>query len=138
MAVVADSLSWWFRLVRVAIFQIWLNSNRLTGSIPQEISNFPSATRILLHENLFDGTIPASLATNAATTEINVANNQLTGSIPTELGQLQNLKILVVSSNRLTGSLPRSLALFNASVRVDLRFDNNRCVPVTGASAIPA
>ena len=64
---------------------IYLWENRLSGSIPPELSNLSKLEGLYLH------------------------NNQLTGSIPPELGNLPNLSGLYLRDNQLAGCIPAAL-----------------------------
>ena len=64
---------------------IYLWENRLSGSIPPELSNLSKLEGLYLH------------------------NNQLTGSIPPELGNLPNLSGLYLRDNQMAGCIPAAL-----------------------------
>ena len=66
------------------VTRLSLSSNRLTGSMPQQLGNLDKLERLVL------------------------SNNQLTGTIPAELGMLTNLQTLYLDNNQLTGTLPPS------------------------------
>jgi Leucine-rich repeat (LRR) protein len=140
-------------LPEVEIFFMWelvLDSNRLSGTIPEWICSPPMMLNTLsLGNNLFTGTIPSCLGSTVvdSMTILNMSMNRLTGTLPPFLGGINNassffsldlhgneltgsvpnsfswlstLLFLDLSSNRLHGSFPPSLANLNSLLRVDI------------------
>lgn len=118
-----------------ALKTLSLRSNRLSGSLPSDISSLPSLRFLFLQNNNFSGPIPANfspslsildLSFNSFTghipqiiqnltqlTGLNLQNNSLSGPIPNLT--LPRLKHLNVSYNQLNGSIPSSLQKFSNS-----------------------
>ena len=86
-----------------------LTDNKLTGTIPSELSNLASLERLNLFNNELTGTIPSELGNLASLERLNLFDNQLTGTIPSELGNLSSLLELGLSGNQLTGTIPVEL-----------------------------
>ena len=59
-----------------------------TGSIPAEIGNLTSLTKLYLDNNDLNGTIPSDIGSLTSLTDLQIHNNQLSGSIPPEIGCL--------------------------------------------------
>nr|DAD25738.1 TPA_asm: hypothetical protein HUJ06_027205 [Nelumbo nucifera] len=109
-----------------------LRSNRLSGSLPSDITSLPSLHHLFLqHNNLSDeipasltpelnlidlsfnsfrGSIPLTVRDLTRLTGLNLQNNSFSGPIP-DLN-LPRLKHLNLSYNNLTGSIPPSLQKF--------------------------
>ncbi|MCK5523998.1 MAG: hypothetical protein KAI83_12775 [Thiomargarita sp.] len=86
-----------------------LRNNKLSGSIPESLSNLSNLKSLVLGSNQLSGSIPESLGNLSNLQRLFLFRNQLSGSIPESLGNLGNLKSLNLSSNQLSGSIPESL-----------------------------
>jgi Leucine-rich repeat (LRR) protein len=109
-----------------------LQSNRLAGHIPEDISRLPQLEELRLDWNKLTGPIPATVSVLTQLRRLSLAGNQLTGKmtrwfvaggththgidklvcylrctgpIPAGLSLLTELKELVLTNNRLTGAL---------------------------------
>ena len=90
--------------------------NALTGDIPSTLGNLSNLEVLYLSGNQFSslsGSIPPELGNLSNLTTLVLAENQLSGSIPTELGNLSNLTTLGLSGNQLSGSIPTELGNLN-------------------------
>jgi len=86
-----------------------VDSNNLTGTIPNEIGGASSLYWLDLSSNSLTGTIPSVLGALSNLTDIRSSYNSLTGTIPSELGLLPSLLLLNFDNNLLTGSIPIEL-----------------------------
>ncbi|CAL4980640.1 unnamed protein product [Urochloa decumbens] len=77
-----------------------LSSNRLYGSIPEEITSL-------------DGVM-----------NLNLSWNQLSGRIPHKIGAMQNLESLDLKENKIYGKIPRSLSNITYLSYLDLSYNN--------------
>ncbi|XP_078149168.1 receptor-like protein 7 [Carex rostrata] len=83
-----------------------LRGNKLSGSLPLNISQRCKLRTIDLSENKINGSLPQSLV-NCNTLEIlDLGNNQIVDRFPIWLGNLENLRVLVLRSNQLYGTIP--------------------------------
>jgi len=86
----------------MAVEELFLQSNRLVGSIPQ----LPRSIELLdISENSISGHLP----TNFGAPDLQIAvlfSNCLTGFIPYSICQSPHLRVLDLSNNLLTGGLP--------------------------------
>ncbi len=121
-----EPLDDWFGIVVTngRVTELALASNQLTGTIPTQLGDLTSLTRLWLWANQLTGSIPTELGNLSSLTDLNLANNQLTGTIPAELGSLASLRRLSLGSNQLTGALPAELG--NLSGLTDLWLWNNQ------------
>ena len=81
---------------------------------------FPST--IYLNDNRLQGTLPTEiglLRSPIGSLNINLRNNRISGTIPTELGNLQAFDVLSLrlDLNRLSGAIPSQLGLLQAGGR---------------------
>ncbi|KAK9167881.1 hypothetical protein Syun_000021 [Stephania yunnanensis] len=82
-----------------------LRSNRLTGTLPSDISSLPSLHYLFLQNNNFSGNIPSSLSPGLRLLDLSF--NSFTGDIPNTIGlHLTNLTGLSLQNNSLTGQIP--------------------------------
>jgi len=65
--------------------QLDLNSNFLTGTIPEAIGNLASLRFLQLYDNRFEGTIPATIGELNNLRTISLHHNNLTGAVPEEI-----------------------------------------------------
>lgn len=105
------------------VTELFLTGNRLTGTIPAQLSDLTQLDDLDLAQNALTGTIPAQLGNLTNLTDLNLSQNQLTGSIPPQLGNLTNLISLSLQKNKLTGSIPPELG--NATSLYSLTLQNN-------------
>lgn len=86
---------------------IWLQNNRLTGTIPEELFVLlPSLRMAGLYSNEIQGTIPTEVGLASNLETLALSKNHLVGSIPTEIANLSHLILLGLVSNSLAGHLP--------------------------------
>lgn len=84
-----------------------LSSNKLSGSIPSNISSrLKYVTSLDLSSNSLSGEIPSGLANCTFLNVLKLNNNRFTGKIPPQLGLLNRIKTFSVASNLLTGPVP--------------------------------
>uniref|UniRef100_A0ACD5VX34 Uncharacterized protein n=1 Tax=Avena sativa TaxID=4498 RepID=A0ACD5VX34_AVESA len=96
-----------------------LRSNRITGSIPDDLIQLSSLRSIFLQNNDLSGAIPAGVSKLGALERLVLAHNNLSGSIPFALNNLTSLRSLRLEGNRLSGKIPSisipTLNAFNVS-----------------------
>jgi Leucine-rich repeat (LRR) protein len=88
------------------VSELQLSDNRLSGTIPTELSNLSKLQRLDFYRNTLTGAIPIELSNLSNLTYFDLGYNQLSGGIPSELGNLSNLEKLYLDGNQLTGSIP--------------------------------
>ncbi|XP_076892199.1 brassinosteroid LRR receptor kinase-like [Bidens hawaiensis] len=89
---------------------LYLQNNRLSGSIPDSLSNCSQLVSLDLSFNTLEGVIPKSFRYLSNLQDLIIWMNLLTGEIPEELMYLSNLENLILDFNYLTGSIPASLS----------------------------
>lgn len=91
-----------------SLFELDLDSNQLSGSIPPELGQLPLFWLYLTNNHL-DGTLPTTLGHVTGLASLYLSDNQLSGTIPCQLGQLEGLSTLRLDHNQLSGSIPSQL-----------------------------
>ncbi|GLT33904.1 hypothetical protein SLA2020_084570 [Shorea laevis] len=100
--------------------------NMLVGKIPNSLETLgmKRLNTLFLDSNKLTGTIPKWLGNASSLVQLSLRSNRLHGSIPGELGKLLNLSILRVSGNNLSGVVP--LAIYNLSSLIILSLAVNQ------------
>eukprot|EP00566_Odontella_aurita_P003107 CAMPEP_0113588038 /NCGR_PEP_ID=MMETSP0015_2-20120614/35271_1 /TAXON_ID=2838 /ORGANISM="Odontella" /LENGTH=988 /DNA_ID=CAMNT_0000493823 /DNA_START=27 /DNA_END=2990 /DNA_ORIENTATION=+ /assembly_acc=CAM_ASM_000160 len=85
-----------------------LGSNKLTGSLPNAISN--GFVLLAIEKNYISGTIPVSFGNLPSLDGLSLHSNLLTGEIPSSIGDMsKNLTLLALEKNMLNSTVPMSL-----------------------------
>eukprot|EP00546_Thalassionema_frauenfeldii_P011449 CAMPEP_0178922382 /NCGR_PEP_ID=MMETSP0786-20121207/16120_1 /TAXON_ID=186022 /ORGANISM="Thalassionema frauenfeldii, Strain CCMP 1798" /LENGTH=781 /DNA_ID=CAMNT_0020596735 /DNA_START=245 /DNA_END=2587 /DNA_ORIENTATION=- len=88
---------------------IRLGNNRLSGSIPKELSFLSQLLTLNLQKNNVTGTIPTEIGRLGSLVRLYLQGNGIGGSIPKEIGQLSMLQRFDMEFNQLTGSIPTNV-----------------------------
>ncbi|XP_057772615.1 probable inactive receptor kinase At2g26730 [Salvia miltiorrhiza] len=97
-----------------------LNSNRVAGPLPEDISKCRKLTHIYLHGNSLSGSLPASLSRLNNLKRFDVSGNGFSGGIP-DFSRISGLLTFLAQNNRLNGSMPN----FDFSNLDDFNVSNN-------------
>ncbi|OEL36513.1 putative inactive receptor kinase [Dichanthelium oligosanthes] len=93
-----------------------LRSNRVFGTIPDDVLRLPNLKALFLQQNELSGPIPTGIA---GLERLVLSHNNLTGPIPFALNNLTALRVLKLDGNDLSGSIPSisipTLTVFNVS-----------------------
>jgi hypothetical protein len=87
---------------------VYLDSNALNGSRPNEITNLTNLVQLLLKDNNLSGGFLTGIEKWQALRDLSVGDNELSGSLSTEFGLLSNLQLALLD-NPISGSLPSEL-----------------------------
>ncbi|KAD1553675.1 hypothetical protein E3N88_42631 [Mikania micrantha] len=96
-----------------------LSNNELTGAIPEALGKLRLLEGLYLSDNQLSF-IPESLGGLTALKEIYLKSNRLRGPIPVSLGRLTSLRVFSVSSNLLEGPIPSSIGQLTKLYVLDL------------------
>lgn len=94
--------------------------NKLTGELPNEITELRKLRVLKLEMNRLKGTLPKNFDNLIALEELILFNNMLEGNIPENIGKAKNLKIINLSSNFFSGGLPKSVENLNRLESLEL------------------
>lgn len=86
-----------------------LESNKLTGHIPNVLSEATSLVTLNLRDNTLSGPIPPWISLLSKLRVLLLKGNQFEDSIPLHLCQLKSISILDLSHNHLSGRIPLCL-----------------------------
>ena len=109
------------------VSRLRLDSNQLTGKLPEELGQLTGLEELRLRNDQFSGGVtgelPAELGKLSRLVELRLDGNRLTGNLPVELGELRELRELHLQKNQLTGGLPAEFARLS-HLRALVLFDN--------------
>lgn len=102
-----------------------LRSNSLTGTFPNQTSQFLRLRSLIVSNNSLEGTLPYILGTYTELETIDLSHNRLSGLIPSSLFNSTRLTNLDLSYNNFTGPIPslnstQNLSLFTLSLSHNL------------------
>jgi Leucine-rich repeat (LRR) protein len=100
---------------------LYLNNNRLTGSIPPITSVNSQLLNLVLERNRLEGRIPESLSKMNGLHQVFLGQNRFTGTFPSLFGDMKSLITIECIMNRLTGTIPSNLNRLTKLNKVDLR-----------------
>lgn len=88
------------------VANIFLNSNGLSGSLPQTIGNLSELKRFWVNVNSLYGELPASIYSLNKLTQLNLAANDFTGPLDPRVGGMSALGLLRIGGNEFDVPLP--------------------------------
>ncbi|CAJ1975571.1 unnamed protein product [Sphenostylis stenocarpa] len=91
-----------------SISVIDLDSNNLSGIIPNSASKCQALEKIKLSNNNLTGHIPDELASIPVLGVVDLSNNKFNGPIPAKFGSCSSLQLLNVSFNNISGLIPKA------------------------------
>ncbi|KAL3685592.1 hypothetical protein R1sor_003614 [Riccia sorocarpa] len=118
------------------VIAINLSNYNLTGTIPASIADLTALTDLWLDNNKITGSIP-DLSKLTKLRTLHLQNNSISGAIPDTLATLTSLKELWLSNNQLSGPIPA--ALYNRKDHgLDLKTDRNKnlCGPTENCKVV--
>ncbi|XP_021725908.1 probable LRR receptor-like serine/threonine-protein kinase At4g36180 [Chenopodium quinoa] len=102
-----------------------LSSNKLSGSIPMTIGLLPSMAYLKLNNNSLEGTLPATLNELSQLVILDLGEDKLTGEVPNwDAKSHPFLQIFIMRANHLEGVIPSRLCLLPSLQFLDLAINN--------------
>lgn len=106
------------------VWNLFLESNNLTGILPSEIGNLTNLLHLSLAYNSIEGSIPIELGNLTKIYDIYINDNKLSGKIPPELGDgfalIDKPFHLNFSRNNLVGEIPQSFGKLKNLIGIDI------------------
>ncbi|KAL7555900.1 hypothetical protein ACA910_010849 [Epithemia clementina (nom. ined.)] len=94
------------------MYQIHLNNNNFTGTLPRNMRAWKRLWLMDLSHNQFSGTVPKHIGMMTDLAILSLGNNFFSGSLPSDLVRVSNLQILDLGTNLFSGNLPSNLFEF--------------------------
>ncbi|KAL2920447.1 Leucine-rich repeat receptor-like protein kinase TDR [Bienertia sinuspersici] len=88
------------------IYQIEMEGNTLSGSIPWDIGHCEKLISLNLNKNNLTGIIPWEISTLPSINVVDLSQNHISGSIPSNFDNCRTLETFNVSFNQLSGAIP--------------------------------
>ena len=101
------------------IVKISITYDRLSGSIPTEISFLKRLEELDLESNKIRGTVPSEVGLLTDLTSVSMHKNEVQGTLPTEIGNLSNLQDMQFSANFLNGTIPTEIGNMQKLERIE-------------------
>ncbi|KAL6289723.1 hypothetical protein ACE6H2_007233 [Prunus campanulata] len=112
---------------------IYLQNNRFSGSLPQEVGNLINLEYLSVSDNMLSGKIPANLGQCVRLEYLEMQRNFFQGEIPSSLSSLRGIIEVHLSQNNLSGTIPEFLARFEFLQYLNLSYNNfEGMVPIEG------
>ncbi|KAK2968946.1 hypothetical protein RJ640_029753 [Escallonia rubra] len=108
--------------------KLWLGSNEISGSIPQEIGSLNNLYLLEIGNNMISGSIPESIRKISKLQLLSIEDNNISGKIPPSIGNITRLILVVAAANMLEGSIPAELG--NCPNLQELYLGSNRLTGV--------
>ncbi|KAK7391379.1 hypothetical protein VNO78_19795 [Psophocarpus tetragonolobus] len=83
-----------------------LSSNKLMGSIPDDLTSLSGLIGLNLSHNHLSGKIPSNIQKMKSLESLDFSNNNLSGTIPTNMSIMDSLGFLNLSYNNISGPIP--------------------------------
>ena len=100
---------------------LFLGANALQGSLPTEIGQLRSLTRLELARIGLSSSLPRELGNLVNLQLLDAGKNSLTGEIPSSLGNLRELVKLNLMGNYLSGTIPSDLGRCTSLLEIQLQ-----------------
>ncbi|MCL7035698.1 hypothetical protein MKW94_012043 [Papaver nudicaule] len=98
-----------------------LNSNLLSGSLPDELFSLRNLSHLLLQENMFSGNLSDRVSNLSNLVQLDVSSNRLSGNLPDAFHNLRKLQQFSAHSNLFANHLPTSLSNCPTLEKLNLR-----------------
>ena len=82
-----------------------LRSNKISGSLPSDLSNCSFIRSLYLFDNEFSGALPSDFTVWPNLVHVDFSYNNFSGPMPSSLGNLTRLKTLFLQNNSLSGPI---------------------------------
>jgi len=103
---------------------IRLESNNLSGTVPDALSALTQIQQLSLGFNQLRGTLPTSWSNLTRLQSLFLFKNELSGTLPSSWWMMKEMQELGLDSNQLSGTLPSSWSMMTQLQLFTLQFNN--------------
>jgi len=114
-----------------------VDTNALTGSIPDTISAFTNLRLLDMDDNQLTGPIPVSFGKLKKLQQLYLFFNSLTGTIPSSIGNFTELESVSFDNNKLQGTIPQEVLLLTKLTNIYL-YDNKLTGTIPSLGSLPS
>ncbi|XP_039137106.1 receptor-like protein EIX2 [Dioscorea cayenensis subsp. rotundata] len=110
-------------IISPSLSQLYISSNKITGSIPKTLCKLNSLAILDLSHNMIEGVVPDcwNLSLYSELLVMDLSHNNLSGTIP---ASISSLELLHLSNNAFSGELPASFKNCTSLSVLDLGYNN--------------
>ncbi|XP_066329940.1 probable LRR receptor-like serine/threonine-protein kinase At1g53440 isoform X3 [Miscanthus floridulus] len=103
------------------VFNLSLQGNRISGTLPKELGRMPKLKSIQLEGNQLAGSIPPELGNIISLQRFFISANNITGELPTTFSKLTNMTDFRVDGNSISGKIPSFIKNWQGVNRIDMQ-----------------
>ncbi|KXG29874.1 hypothetical protein SORBI_3004G102100 [Sorghum bicolor] len=103
------------------VFNLSLQGNRISGSLPKELGRMPKLKSIQLEGNQLAGSIPPELGNIISLQRFFISANNITGELPSTFSRLTNMTDFRVDGNSISGKIPSFIKNWLGVNRIDMQ-----------------
>ncbi|XP_059462689.1 receptor kinase-like protein Xa21 [Corylus avellana] len=117
--------------------KLFLRSNRLESSIPLNLWSLKNLLFLGLSSNFLSGNLSPNMKKMDVIEHVDISQNQITGNIPSIIGAFESLSYLDLSRNSFQGDIPQSFGDLKGLDVLNLSYNNLSGVIPKSLEALP-
>lgn len=110
-----------------SLTHLYLGSNNMFGEVPTSVARLPNLVHVDLSRNSYRGTVP--IFTSPSLEVLNLSHNSFHGELPidfgTRLSSASNLRVIDLKYNRIGGTIPSTVGEVSSSL-LELDLSSNK------------
>ncbi|KAL6629381.1 hypothetical protein ACP70R_029146 [Stipagrostis hirtigluma subsp. patula] len=103
------------------VFNLSLQGNRISGTLPKELGRMPMVKSIQLEGNQIEGPIPPELGNIISLERFFISANNITGELPSTFSRLTNMTDFRIDGNNISGKIPSFIKNWQRVNRIDMQ-----------------
>lgn len=103
------------------VFNLSLQGNRISGTLPKELGRMPMLKSIQLEGNQLEGPIPPELGNIISLERFFISANNITGELPSTFSRLSNMTDFRIDGNNISGRIPSFIKNWQRVNRIDMQ-----------------
>ncbi|CAM0946050.1 unnamed protein product [Alopecurus aequalis] len=103
------------------VFNLSLQGNRISGTLPKELGRMPMLKSIQLEANQLQGPIPPELGNIISLERFFISANNITGELPSTFSRLTNMTDFRIDGNNISGRIPSFIKNWQRVNRIDMQ-----------------
>lgn len=103
------------------VFNLSLQGNRISGTLPKDLGRMPMLKSILLEGNQLEGPIPPELGNIISLERFFISANNIIGELPSTFSMLTNMTDFRIDGNNISGRIPGFIKNWQRVNRIDMQ-----------------